>query len=183
MRVNRQGTMSDNRKIRVPSIEPTEPTPIEEVIELGELDHLSLAWVPTVPRYTVTYVNSQTADAIRSATVVSVTNRSDRVNHVVVSYLSGFTGSTSAVALSVFAIPPDFTVDFLSRSLPSELTGISAVCSPELLMDEGRAIVSSTLPEIAVSSHLYYTAGEQDAHLLGVADSDVIRCQRRGHEG
>jgi hypothetical protein len=114
---------------------------------------------------------------------VSVTNRSDKVNHVVVSYLGGFTDNTSAIALSVFAIPPDFTVDFLSRSLPDGLAGISAVCSPELLLDEGRAIVSSTHPEIAVSSHLYYTTGEQDAHLLGVADSDVVAFQRQGCEG
>jgi hypothetical protein len=86
-------------------------------------------------------MNSQTSGAIRSATVVSITNQSDKINRVFVSYFKGFTDNISPVCVTSFAIPPDFTVDFSSRNLPGELTVCNAVCNPELVFDEGRAIV------------------------------------------
>jgi hypothetical protein len=73
------------------------------------------------------------------------------------------------------SIPPDFTVDFASRNIPSELTAVNSVCNPELVFDEGRAIVGSRQPEIAVSSRVYYTAGRTDAELLAITDSKVVR--------
>ena len=86
----------------------------------------------------------------------------------------GFSDNTSPVGATAFAIPPDFTVDFSSRNLPSELTVCNSVCSPELVFDEGRAIVSSMFPEIGVSSRVYYTAGERDKDLLSITDSKVV---------
>ena len=156
---------------------PTDPRALkrlERYIEVGHLEELSnLAGIPSVPRYLVTYMNSQTSGAIRSATVVSITNQSDRINRVFVSYFKGFSDNTSPVCVTGFAIPPDFTFDFGSRNLPGELTVCNAVCNPELVFDEGRAIVSSMWPEIGVSSRIYYTR-ERDTELLAITDAKIV---------
>lgn len=55
---------------------------LEHYIELGQLGELEPAGLPAEPRYLVTYMNSQTGGAIRSATVVSVTNQSRTINRV-----------------------------------------------------------------------------------------------------
>jgi hypothetical protein len=72
-------------------------------------------------------------------------------------------------------IPPDFTIDFATRNLPDALTVTNSVPNPELTFDEGRAIVSSRLPQIGVSSRIYYTAGDGDEELLAITDSKVVR--------
>lgn len=158
---------------------PTDPRALrqlERYIELGELEEiLPLAGLPSVPRYLVTFMRSQTGGRIRSATVVSVTNQSDKTNLVSVSYFKGFSNNTAPVGVTSFSIPPDFTVDFSSRNLPGELTTVNSVCNPELVFDEGRAIVSSRRPEIGVSSRIYYTAGDRDTELLAITDSKIVR--------
>lgn len=158
---------------------PTDPRALrrlERHIELGELEEVSaLAGLPSVARYLVTYMSSQTGGSVRSATVVSVTNQSDKTNLVSVSYFKGFSDNTSPVGVTSFSIPPDFTVDFSSRNIPGELTTVNSVCNPELTFDEGRAIVSSRRPEIGVSSRVYYTAGDRDRELLAITDSKVVR--------
>lgn len=158
---------------------PTDPRALqrlERLIELGELEDISaLVPLPAIPRYLVTFMNSQTGGRIRSATVVTVTNQSVRPNLVTVSYFKGFSDNTSPVGVSSFMIPPDFTVDFASRSLPGELTVTNSVPNPELTFDEGRAIVSSRRPEIGVSSRVYYTAGDRDEELLSITDSKIVR--------
>lgn len=159
---------------------PTEERPLarlERAIELGELEDLTgFAAIPGTPRYLVTYMNSQTRnDSMRSATVVSVTNQSQSTNRVWVSFFQGFTDDTSPVAVVGFTIPPQFTVDFGSRSLPIELTVVNAVANPELTFDEGRAVVSSRLPEIGVSARVLYTAGDEDERLHAITDSKVVR--------
>jgi len=165
---------------------PTDPRALRQLerhIELGELEEISLtAGHPLAPRYLVTYMNSQTGGRIRSATVVSITNQSDKNNLVSVSYFKGFSDNTSPVGVTSFSIPPDFTVDFGSRNLPGELTGLNSVCNPQLVFDEGRAIVSSRLPEIGVSSRIYYTAGDGDTELLSITDSKIVRFGH-GNEG
>ena len=55
-----------------------------------------------------------------------------------------------------------------------DLTVVNAIPSPELTSDEGRAIVSSRLPEIGVSARLYYTSGDSDEQLLAISDSKVV---------
>jgi hypothetical protein len=158
---------------------PTDPRALrrlERHIELGELEEITgLIALPSVPRYLVTYMNSQTGGRIRSATVVSVTNQSQRPNLVTVSYFKGFSDNTSPVGSSSFLIPPDFTVDFASRSLPGELTVTNSVPNPELTFDEGRAIVSSRRREIGVSARVYYTSGDRDEQLLSITDSGIVR--------
>ena len=156
---------------------PTDPEALKRLerhIEIGDLRELPELALPNVPRYLVTYMNSQTGGRIRSATVVSVTNQSNSINRVFVSFFKGFTDNTSPVCVCAFAIPPEFTVDFSSRGLPSEITTVNSVCNPELTFDEGRAIVSSMWPEIGVSSRVYYTAGEGDSELLAITDSKIV---------
>jgi hypothetical protein len=156
---------------------PRDPQALQRVerhIELGNLGEVPPALLPSRPRYLVTYMHSETGGRIRSATVVSVTNQSPQINQVSVSYFQGFTDNTSPVCVCSFAIPPDFTVDFCSRNLPAELTVCNCVCDPELVFDEGRAIVSSIWPEIGVSSRVYYTSGDDDSQLLAITDSKIV---------
>jgi hypothetical protein len=93
---------------------------------------------------------------------------------VTVSWFVGFSDNSSPVGSSSFVIPPDFTVDFGSRNLPPELTVVNSVPNPELVFDEGRAIVSSRRPEIGVSARVYYTSGDRDEDLLAITDSKVV---------
>jgi hypothetical protein len=146
----------------------------EQHVELGELEEIVSPWLPVRTRYLVTYMNSQTAARQRSATVVSVTNQSDRPNLVTVSWFKGFSDNSSPVGVTSFMIPPDYTVDFGSRELPGELTVVNSVCAPELVFDEGRALVSSRQAEIGVSARVYYTTGDKDERLDSITDSKVV---------
>ena len=131
--------------------------------------------LPGKPRYLVTYMNSQAGGRIRSATIVSITNQARDVNRVSVSFFLGFSDDSAPVGVATFAIPPQFTIDFGSRNLPTELVTVNALPSPaELTFDEGRAVVSSELPEIGVSARVYYTSGERDEELLSITDSGVV---------
>ncbi len=158
---------------------PTEKRALERLkraVELHELEDLrAIDGIPSVPRYLVTYMNSQTQnDVMRSATVVSVTNQSDKTNRVFVTFFKGFSDDSAPVGMAAFAIPPQFTVDFASRHLPGELTVTNAVPNPELTFDEGRAVVSSMYPEIGVSARVYYTSGDGDERLQAITDSKVV---------
>jgi len=163
-------------KRKAPNL-PKDPTALrllEHYVELGHLGELDPAGLPAEPRYLVTYMNSQTAGSIRSATVVSVTNQARVINRVFVSFFKGFQDNTAPVGVAAFAIPPDFTVDFGSRNLPGEITVVNAVPNPELVFDEGRAIVSSMFPEIGVSARVIYTRGDNDREILAITDSKVV---------
>jgi hypothetical protein len=156
---------------------PTDPRALrrlQQLVEVGELEELGAAALPGVARYLVTYMHSQTGGRVRSSTIVTVTNQSSRRNVVTVSWFKGFTDNSSPVGVSSFVIPPDFTVDFGTRNLPSELTVVNSLPSPELIFDEGRGIVSSRLPEIGVSARVYYTSGDGDEDLLAITDSKVV---------
>jgi hypothetical protein len=166
--------MSINGNPTDTALEPREMAAIDGGEDSTAIEEFPPAWSPFVPRHMVTYVNSETAGTVRSATVVTVTNQAERINHVVVSYLDGFDGTSRPIAVGSFRIPPAASIDFVSRSLPEELTAISAVCCPELVLAEGRAIISSVLPEIAVESHVFYTAGRADDFLLSIEHSDVV---------
>ncbi len=146
---------------------------LERAVALGELEQLEIVPIEVVPRYLVTYMNSQTRkDSMRSATVVSVTNQSKTSNLVTVTFYRGLCSAPSGTA--TYSIPPLWTIDFGSRHLPSELTVTNAVPSPELDYHEGRAIVSSMWPQIGVSARVYYTSGDGDERLLAVTDSKIV---------
>ena len=169
--------MSDNFNREAPNWpkDPRASRRLEMQIESGNLEEVPIEFtLSAVPRYLVTYMNSQTRGQIRSATVVSVTNQSNATNQVLVSYFKGLTDNTSPVCVCAYSIPRGFTIDFSSRNLPIEITCCNSICSPELNYDEGRVIVSSIFPEIGVSSRVYYTEGEDDSKLLAISDSKVV---------
>jgi hypothetical protein len=177
-RIGKESIMNQKLISKGPHV-PTEERALarlKRAVELGELEALpAVPGIPSTPRYLVTYMNSQTANnQMRSATVVSVTNQSNRINRVFVTFFKGFTDDSSPVGTAAFAIPPQFTVDFASRTLPGELTVTNAVPNPELTFDEGRAVVSSMWPEIGVSARVYYTAGDRDERLHAITDSKVV---------
>jgi hypothetical protein len=146
---------------------------LERQLEIGELGPL-LPIFPATPRYLVTYMNSQTADPVRSATVVTVTNQSRDDCRVAVSYFPGLSNNSSPVCSTSFIIPADLTIDFCSRSLPGPITVCDSICSPDLTFDEGRAIVSSTCREIGVSARVYYTSGANDDEVAAISDSKIV---------
>ena len=148
---------------------------LQQHIELGDLEDLGALALAGVPRYLVTYMNSQAGGRVRSSTIVSVTNQSAKPNLVTVTWFVGFSDNSSPVGSSSVVIPPDFTLDFGTRDLPGELTVVNSLPSPQLVFDEGRGIVSSRLPEIGVSARVYYTAGENDEELLAITDSKLVR--------
>ncbi len=157
---------------------PTEPQAVkflERELAIGNLGPLPPIFIPATPRYLVTYMNSQTEDRIRSATVTTVTNQSDSTCRVAVSYFKGFTKNLSPVCSTNFSISPDFTVDFCSRNLPGPITTCNSTCSPELTFDEGRAIVSSNCREIGVSSRVYYISGANDDGISAISDSKIVK--------
>lgn len=175
--------MNDNELTRKGPHVPTEGRALrrlEHHVQIGDIGDLTLL-VPVRPRYLVTYMNSQTGGRHRSATVVSVTNQADKPNEVTVTWFKGFTDDASPVGSSTFIIPPDFTVDFGSRSLPGELTVVNSTPNPQLTFDEGRAIVSSRRAEIGVSARVYYTAGDGDEELNAITDSKVVRYGKGNH--
>ena len=148
---------------------------LEQHVELGNLQDLEAVALPAKARYLVTYMNSQTGGKVRSSTIVSITNQSSKPNVITVSWFKGFVDNTSPSGSSTLVLPPDFTADFGSRDLPGELTVVNSLPSPELTFDEGRAIVSSRLPQIGVSARVYYTSGDRDEELLAITDSKVVR--------
>jgi hypothetical protein len=175
-------TTEFNRKADYWPTDPEAVKRLERRIEFGELAQITPTSVSGSPRYLVTYMKSNTSGRIRSGTVVTVTNQSSLVNRVWVFYFSGFTDNYNPDCVSAMAIPPDYTVDFCSRSLPSSLTTCNTACDPELTFHEGRAIVVSMFPEIGVSSRVYYTRGSQDEELLAITDSKIVRFGR-GNRG
>jgi hypothetical protein len=163
-------------KRKAPNL-PKDPSALkllEHYVAVGQVGELEPVGLPAEPRYLVTYMNSQTGGPIRSATVVSITNQSRVINRVFVSFFRGFQDNTTPVGVAAFAIPPDFTVDFASRNLPGEITIVNAIPTPELVFDEGRAVVSSTYPEIGVSARVVYTRGDNDGELMAITDSKVV---------
>jgi hypothetical protein len=155
--------------------DPQSVARLERLIEHGEIGEFPAGGIVGCPRYLVTYMKSRTDNSqIRSATVVSITNQSKVNNRVSVSFFLGLADDSIPVGVASFTIPPQFTVDFGSRNLPSELVTLNAVSNPQLTFDEGRAVVSSELPEIGLSARVYYTHGDRDERLVSITDSGVV---------
>ena len=104
-------------------------------------------------------------------------NQARVTNRVFVSFFKGFQDNSAPVGVAAFAIPPDFTVDFGSRNLPGEITVVNAIPNPELVFDEGRAIVSSMWPEIGVSARVIYTRGDNDREITATLGVPVRRVE------
>jgi len=131
---------------------------------------------PVVHRYLVTYLKSRT-DAPRSASVVSITNQSNRSCDVKIDWFTGFTPDTPACT-TMAVVDPGVTHDFCSRDLLSNITTCNITCDPELTFTEGKAIVSSnkSCNRIGVESRVYYTTGEtSDTGVAAVSNPKIVR--------
>jgi hypothetical protein len=137
----------------------------------GRLFHLN-----QVPRYLVTYFNSQTASVgLRSASIVSITNQSSVSCRVFVDWKLEDGQLECGDELS---IGPGVEVDFCTRAIPTAITKCNSICSPNLIFSEGYAIVGSTkagCKKIAVSSRTVYTAYPADIPVFGITDAKVVR--------
>jgi hypothetical protein len=133
-----------------------------------------------VHRYLVTYMNSQATTAIRSATVVTVTNQSSRSCVVQIEWFRGFVPNTP-VCTTTAAVAPGVTHDFCSRTLPGAITSCNSVCAPPLVFAEGKAIVSSSADVgcnlIGVEARLYYTMGAGDMAISAISNPKIVRAE------
>jgi hypothetical protein len=131
-----------------------------------------------VNRYLVTYMHSQTRTAIRSATVVTVTNQSSRSCQVKIEWFVGF-GPDTPVCTTTAVVAPRVTHDFCSRNLTVDITACNSTCDPELTFDEGKAIVSSSEDVscglIGVEARVYYTTGERDTGVSAISNPKIVR--------
>ena len=135
-------------------------------------------------RYLVTYVSSSTDTAIRSATVVTVVNQSDRNCGVKVEWFVSPNPATP-VCIRNFVVDRGEAVQFCSRPLPDSITADCNNCptgtAPLTSQNQGKAIVSSTEgPEcsrIAVEARVYYTTGsekEGDTAISAISNSKIV---------
>jgi hypothetical protein len=125
--------------------------------------------------YLVTFMKSRTADPIRSATVVSVTNQvGGRTCQVSVDWFRGFE-STPACTTS-FSLGAGFQTDFCSRAIPDALTSCNATCTPDLTFHEGKAVVKADCKQLGVSARVYYTTGATDSAVTAITDSRIVPC-------
>jgi hypothetical protein len=116
-----------------------------------------------VARYLVTYAKSNVVTgAVRSATVVTVTNQGTATCGISVDWIIG--QDTLVSCTTNLSVPVGHTVDFCSRSLPGPVTTCNATCFPALTFFEGKARVASTIAtstnncqRIAVSARTYYS--------------------------
>lgn len=150
-----------------------------EIKPLGLLD----ATATLSPRYNIPYMHSGAGDALtRAATVVSITNLSGTRCDVQVQWFRGFL--RTPVCTTTFAgLENNLTADFCSRSLPDAITVCNSTCDPELVMDEGRALVLSAegpCENLSIGARVYYTEGSNDETVMAISDSKVTRRRNLG---
>ena len=129
-----------------------------------------------VARYRVTYTNSSTTTANRTATVVSITNQSTGSCSTSVDWRIGFGGVACTTTL---VLGPGQTGEHCTRALPSPVTICNATCAPALTSYEGGAIVGaanvSTCAALAISARTYHTTGAADTAVAAATDAKVVR--------
>jgi len=129
-----------------------------------------------VPRYRVTYLNSQTGAPNRSATVVSITNQSNASCSTSVDWRVGFGGVSCTTTLTLGA---GQTGEHCARSVPGAISVCNVTCSPELTSIEGSAVVGSinrgACNKIAVDARVYHTTGNADDAVAAISNPKVVR--------
>jgi hypothetical protein len=131
----------------------------------------------TVARYLVTYMKSNTATtALRTATIISVTNQSSSTCRVAVDWK---VGGTSTVCTTTLSLSPRSELDFCSRTIPDGITTCNATCSPSLTFKEGKAVVGSSTTtgceKIALSARTVYTSSTSDSPVNGITDAKIVK--------
>jgi hypothetical protein len=131
----------------------------------------------TVARYRVTFFKSNTSvTALRTASIVSITNGNSGSCKVAVDWRTGGTASSCVTSL---VIGPGSTQDFCSRTIPSGITTCNGTCFPSLTFNEGSAVVgSATTPgceKIELSARTVYTASTSDSPVSAITDANVVK--------
>jgi hypothetical protein len=131
----------------------------------------------TVARYLVTYMKSNTATtALRTATIISVTNQSSSTCKVAVDWK---VGGTSTACTTTLSLSPGSELDFCSRTIPDGITTCNATCSPSLTFNEGNAVVGSSTTtgceKIALSARTVYTSSTSDSPVNGITDAKIVK--------
>ena len=130
--------------------------------------------------YRVTYFNSQTGTtALRSASIISITNQSKESCTVDVQWLAGGGAVVCSTSLTVAA---GVQLDFCTRPIPKGITVCNSICPGAGLTDhEGTAGVGAedlagqfNCP-IAVSARTVYTASTTDAPISAITDAKIVR--------
>jgi hypothetical protein len=132
--------------------------------------------IGTVARYRVTYaISSTSVTALRSVSIVSITNQSPVTCTVAVDWRIGFGG---VVCGTSFSLPAGFTADFCTRPIPGSLTTCNSTC-PAPPSFEGNAFVGSSTTagceKIAVSARTVYTATTSDSPVSAITDAKVVK--------
>ena len=131
----------------------------------------------TTRRYLVTYVKSRT-DTPRSATVVTVVNRSSEDCEVQVLWYRGFEPE-APVCTTTAVVGSRIGHDFCSRDLLDNLTTCNSVCEPEASFLEGEAVLFSSPGEacgqLGIDARVYYTTGEdEDTGVAAVSTPTIL---------
>lgn len=129
-----------------------------------------------LPRYRATFMKSNTlAPALRTATVVSITNQSSLSCSTSVDFRVG----AASVCTTIVTVPPGATVDHCSRVIPTGMTSCNATCSPSLTAHEGHAVIGSTsiisCDNIVASARTYYTGSTTDAPVSAITDAKIVK--------
>ena len=131
------------------------------------------------PLYRVTVMKSRTTDAIRTATVVSVTNQARVSCDLAVVWLRGF--DPTPVCTTTMSVGAGLQTDCCARAIPEALTTCNTMCTPDLTFHEGTAVVSSSVladPEclcLAVSARVYDTTGTTYSVVTAISDAKIVR--------
>lgn len=138
--------------------------------------------IGSVARYRVTYFNSQTVTtALRSVSIVSITNQANVNCRVSVDWKIGFGGIACGTNIVLL---PGQTSDFCTRPIPNGITVCNSTCpGAGLTNTEGNAIVGSSVSaganlgceKIAVSARTVYTAAISDSPISAITDAKVVR--------
>jgi hypothetical protein len=133
--------------------------------------------VGTTARYRVTFFKSNTTvTALRTASIVSITNGNTASCLAAVDWR---TGGTATSCTSSLVIGPGSTLDFCSRTIPSGITTCNATCFPSLTFNEGSAVVGSATTlgceRIQLSARTVYTATTTDSPVSAITDANVVR--------
>lgn len=132
--------------------------------------------------YLIGYLNSDTSEANRTATVISITNQAQGPCEVSVDWFKGL-DPNSAVCATVTTINAGETQEHCSRDLPGAIAVCQSTCDPNLTFEEGKAVVnlhetcflSVDSRRLAVDARLYHTTGDADDAVSGVTGLKVVR--------
>ena len=127
-----------------------------------------------VPVWLVPFMTSTAVGSINATTVITLSNQGTAFCSTVVEFRNA---SDSLACTTTIGLGPGQTLEHCSRGLPPQIVGCNATCSPQLVYNEGKAIVgmsSKCKSKIAVDARVYHTDGN-DGTVQAIAPVKVIK--------